>query len=84
LLSEDLLLFKDGKLNKLNKNLANVTETKWMETDKLKEFDKSQLSQIFNVRKFETTIDENAADFIDKIDQRKVKKVVLDKPELPF
>ena len=84
LLSEDLLLFKNGKLDKLNKNLANVTETKWMETDKLKEFDKSQLNQIFNVRKFETTMDENAADFIDKIDQRKVKKVVSDKPELPF
>ena len=29
-------------------------------------------------------IDVNAADFIDKIDQRKVKKVVSDKPELPF
>ena len=84
LIKEDLLLFKDGKLNKLNKNLANVTETKWMETDKLKEFDRSQLSQIFNVRKFEPTINEKAADFIDKIDQRKVKKVVSDKPELPF
>jgi len=84
ILSEDLLAFENGTLNKLNKNLANVTETKWMETDKLKEFDKSQLSNIFNVRKFETTINEKAADFIDNIDKRKIKKTVSDKPDLPL
>ena len=84
IIMDDLILFKDGKLNKLNKNLANVTETKWMESDQLKSFDKNLLSQIFNVRKFETTINENAGDFIDKIDQRKVKKTVSDKPELPL
>ena len=84
LLGEDLDLYSKGQLNKLSKNLANVTETKWMDSEKLKDFDKSQLNQIFNVRKFETQIDEKAADFLEKIDQRKIKKVVSDKPDLPF
>jgi hypothetical protein len=84
LLREDLDLYSKGQLNKLSKNLANVTETKWMDSEKLKDFDKSQLNQIFNVRKFETQNDEKAADFLENIDQRKIKKVVSDKPDLPF
>jgi hypothetical protein len=83
-LREDLDLYSKGQLNKLSKNLANVTETKWMDSEKLKDFDKSQLNQIFNVRKFETQNDEKAADFLENIDQRKIKKVVSDKPDLPF
>jgi len=84
LLREDLDLYSKGQLNKLSKNLANVTETKWMDSEKLKDFDKSQINQIFNVRKFETQNDEKAADFLENIDQRKIKKVVSDKPDLPF
>jgi hypothetical protein len=76
----------DFKNNGSNQN--NVDETKlqkqWMDKDQMKQFDSEQLRSILNLRSFETTDDESAGDFIDKIKVKESKNNVYDHPELPL
>lgn len=66
----------------------NVDEGKlqkqWMDKDEMKKFDSEQLRNILNLRSYEIKNDENAADFIDSIEDKKAKNTPIDTPELPF
>ena len=62
-LSDDLKMFKDGTL----KVETKVVETKWLDSNELKKFDKQSLSAILNMRSYEVVEDENAADFLSGI-----------------
>ena len=56
-------MFKDGTL----KVETKVVETKWLDSNELKKFDKQSLSAILNMRSYEVVEDENAADFLSGI-----------------
>ena len=62
-LSDDLKMFKNGTL----KVQTKVAETKWLDSNELKKFDKQSLSAILNMRSYEVVEDENAADFLSGI-----------------
>jgi curved DNA-binding protein CbpA len=72
-------LFKQGKLKP-----ENNSDTKWLDTEEIKKFDKLQLQNILNMKSFDYTNDEKAANFIDEINEKKSEKLIHDKPELPF
>lgn len=60
-------------------------DTKWIDTDKLKNFEKLQLENIINFKHFKITEDENAAKFIDDIDNDLLEDIeVQNKPDLPM
>lgn len=80
-LSEDLGDFVNGNLKP--QNISN-NETKWLDSNQIKQFDKEKLAEIFNMRSFEYKINEQAADFLDNITVKKITKVSEDKPELPL
>ena len=80
-LQEDLLLFKDGKLNKLS---SNNEKTKWLDSEQIKRIDKEKISEILNLRSFVFKNNENAADFLDNITNKNTIKRKNDKPELPI
>lgn len=61
-LLDDLKLYKDGRLESKIKN-----NTKWLDSEKLKEFDKYKLSEILGLKSFIYKNEEKAADFIDKM-----------------
>ncbi len=80
-LFNDLGKFRDGSL----KAQTKTVETKWLDTKQLRNFDKQQLSNILNMRSFEIVENENAADFISKIqDEEKDNLDEEDKPVLPL
>jgi len=62
-LSNDLQMFRDGTL----KVETKAVETKWLDSNELKKFDKQSLSSILNMRSFEVVEDEKAADFLSGI-----------------
>lgn len=78
-LSEDLLLFKEGKLK-----ASFDVETVWMDTKKINQYDKSQLEKILNMRSFEVVDDDKAGDFLDEIDEDQNKELDEEKPSLPL
>jgi hypothetical protein len=80
-LEEDLLLFRDGKLNKLS---SNNEKTKWLDSEAIKKIDKEKISEILNLRTFVVQNNENAADFLDNITNKNTIKRKNDKPELPI
>mgnify|MGYP007100190520 CR=1 FL=1 len=80
-LEEDLLLFKDGKLNKLS---SNNEKTKWLDSEQIKRIDKEKISEILNLRSFVFQNNENAADFLDNITNKNTIKRKNDKPQLPI
>ncbi len=61
-LENHLALFKKGELKANTK-----TNTNWLDTEKLKEFDNMKLSNILNLKSFIYKKDDKAADFIDKL-----------------
>ena len=80
-LKNDLELFRNGNLNLKHKS----SETKWLDSDQLRKFDKSQLAAILNMRTYETQEQENAADFIDNIkDEVLDNSANIDNTELPL
>lgn len=80
LILEDLTKFMNDEL----KPKIKANQTKVINSDELKKFDKNKLSEILNIRKFVYNDDEKAAEFLDKIeDKRPTFKKSL-KPELPF
>jgi hypothetical protein len=80
-LEEDLLLFKNGKLNKLS---SNNEKTKWLDSEQIKRIDKEKISEILNLRSFVFQNNENAADFLDNITNKNTIKRKNDKPQLPI
>lgn len=62
-LKSDLIQFKNGTLRIESKTV----ETKWLDSNELKKFDKQQLASILNMRSYEIVEDENAADFLNEI-----------------
>ena len=80
-LAGDIEDFINGKLKP---QTTSNNETKWLDSDQIKQFDKEKLSEILNMRSFEYKVDEKAADFLDKITVKKITKVSEDKPELPL
>jgi len=74
-------MFKDGKL----KVETKVVETKWLDSNELKKFDKQSLSSILNMRSYEVVEDENAADFLSGIkDDEDLGMNEKDNPILPL
>lgn len=80
-LEDDLENFKNGKL-KPQKIEGN--ETKWMDTESIKKIDREKISEILGLRSFVYENDENAPNFLDKIENKKTIKRVENKPELPL
>lgn len=62
-LKSDLIQFKNGTL----KIESKTVETKWLDSNELKKFDKQQLASILNMRSYEIIEDEHAADFLNEI-----------------
>ena len=62
ILEKDIIDYRKGNLNSKIK-----TSTQWLDSEKLKEFDKYKLSEILGLKSFVYKNDEKAADFIDKI-----------------
>jgi hypothetical protein len=80
-LSIDLQMFNDGTL----KVETKVVETKWLDSNELKKFDKQSLSSILNMRSFEVVEDEKAADFLSGIkDDEDLVTNEKDTPILPL
>ena len=77
----DLEKFRDGSL----KLETKAVETKWLDSNELKKFDKQSLSSILNMRSFEVNEDENAADFLSKIkDDEDLEADEEENPVLPL
>lgn len=79
-LSEDLQKFKNGEL----KPVIKANQAKMMDSEEMKQFDKNKLSEILNIRKFIYDNDEKAAEFLEKIDDKRPVFKKVAKPELPF
>lgn len=79
-LSEDLKRYKSGEL----KPVITHNQTKMMDSDEMKAFDKNKLSEILNIRKFVYNNDEKAAEFLNNIDKKRPVFKKENKPELPF
>ena len=79
-LFEDLKKFRNGEL----KGNSVSNQTKVMDSEELKKFDKDKLSEILNIRKFIYNNDEKAAEFIDNIDKKRPTFKKTEKPQLPF
>ena len=79
-LENDIAKFKNGDL----KPIVKANQARMMNSEEMKQFDKDKLSEILNIRKFIYDDDENAAEFLNNIDNNRpvFKKSV--KPELPF
>lgn len=80
-LASDIKDFINGNLKPQS---ISANETKWLNSNQIKQIDKEKLSEILSLRSFDYTVDETAADFLDKITAKKIKKVSEGKPELPF
>jgi hypothetical protein len=79
-LEDDLRRFRSGEL----KTTSLPNQTKVMDSEELKKFDKDKLSEILNIRQFIYNNDEKAAEFIDKIDIKRPTFKKTEKPQLPF
>ena len=55
-----------------------------LESEEMKQFDKEKLAEILNIRKFIYNNDENAAEFLNNIDDKRPVFKKSAKPELPF
>lgn len=62
-IQQDLQDYREGKIKP--KKLEN--DTQWLDSEKLKEFDKQKLSEILNLKSFVYQNKENASDFIDQL-----------------
>ena len=76
----DLNKFKNGEL----KPAVKANQAKMMESEEMKQFDKEKLAEILNIRKFIYNNDENAAEFLNNIDDKRPVFKKSAKPELPF
>ncbi len=61
----DLESFKNGTLASKIKKIKN--QSKWMESEQLKKFDKEKLNSIVKFKSFYAADNKNAADFLDKL-----------------
>jgi hypothetical protein len=78
----DIILIKSGKTEKFQTKQSS--QTKFMDSEMMKKFDKDKLSSIINLRSFALSNIETAGDFIDKIDKDKSANTEETKPELPL
>lgn len=62
-LQEDLVSYRNGSL----KTNTVAKETKWLDSEKLKSFDREKLSEILNMKSYTSANIENAADFIENL-----------------
>lgn len=81
-LSNDLLLIKKGDTEKFQSKVGS--QTKFLDSEEMKKFDKDKLSAILNLRSFALLNNETAADFIDKIDKKTNSSDKETKPDLPL
>lgn len=79
-LSIDLVKFKNGELLPVVK----ANQAKMMDSEQMKQFDKEKLSEILNIRKFIFNDDEKAAEFLDKLEDKRPVFKKSAKPDLPF
>ena len=81
-LSADIILIKSGNTEKFQTKQSS--QTKFMDSEMMKKFDKDKLSSIINLRSFALQNIETAGDFIDKIDKDESANTEETKPELPL
>lgn len=81
-LTNDLLLIKNGDTEKFQSKVGS--QTKFLDSEEMKKFDKDKLSAILNLRSFALLNNETAADFIDKIDKKTNSNDKETKPDLPL
>ena len=81
-LSADIILIKSGNTEKFQTKQSS--QTKFMDSEMMKKFDKDKLSSIINLRSFALQNIETAGDFIDKIDKNESANTEETKPELPL
>jgi curved DNA-binding protein CbpA len=82
---EDLTSFRRGDMakEKLVEDKSK-NQNKWMSGSEMNKIDKELLTNILKMRTVEVKPDENAADFIEKIGEKKTSSALNDKPELPL
>jgi hypothetical protein len=78
----DVRLINEGKTEKFQSKQGS--QTKFMDSEVMKSYDKEKLSSIINLKSFALLNNETAADFIDKIDKKNVKKSSDTTPDLPL
>lgn len=79
-LQNDLKSFINGELAKINNS-----EHKWLDTQEIKKYDKTQLQNILNMKSFEFLDNQNASNFLDDLkDENLVSNEDANKPELPI
>jgi hypothetical protein len=78
----DVSLINEGKTEKFQSKLGS--QTKFMDSEVMKSYDKEKLSSIINLKSFALLNNETAADFIDKIDKKNVQKSSDTTPDLPL
>ena len=81
-LAADIILIKSGNTEKFQTKQSS--QTKFMDSEMMKKFDKDKLSSIINLRSFALQNIETAGDFIDKIDKDESANTEETKPELPL
>jgi curved DNA-binding protein CbpA len=81
-LTSDVQLINQGKTEKFQSKKGS--QTKFMDSEVMKSYDKEKLSSIMNLRSFALFNNETAADFIDKIDKNDIKKSLDGNPDLPL
>lgn len=62
-LEKDLIKFKNGELKP-----KDVSETKWLKSNELNEFDLKKLQSVMNMKSFEIVNDDTADKFLDDLD----------------
>jgi hypothetical protein len=75
-------LINEGKTEKFQSKQGS--QTKFMDSEVMKSYDKEKLSSIINLKSFALLNNETAADFIDKIDKKNVQKSSDTTPDLPL